>query len=234
MDAAAIAAQGVPAGGNPQTKVSIEQMGAGTPQAQVQTQQVTLPQANQQVQVPVQTNNPLVINTPNPAHNAQSGDATAAVLKTLVDQVGVLTNAHKQTEAQVARQNIFNAVTGNTTGTEEDFNNFSVWAANNLPAEQVTTLNTVLKSGDPNIQSALVAGYAAQYRAATSDPANNMLTGNTNIVPQQDASQGYMSEAAFRAVMLTEKYKTDPQFAAAQDDLRRRSRAIEEKSRRGF
>lgn len=202
MDAATIAAQGnqPPAGGG---QYAMQAPAQPTPTPPVYTPPT-----------------PALQLAPTPVPTADS----SAVLAEIAAGLKVLTDERNARSKQDAQQGVYDAVAGKAGGTAADFAAFNKWASQNMDPAQIAALNSTLTSGDPGVQSAMIAGYAMQFRASQQ---TGMIVGNPSMTPLADASQGYLDAPAFTLIMKSEKYKTDPGYAKAQDDLRSRSIAAE-------
>lgn len=94
-----------------------------------------------------------------------------------------------------------------TVGGEAQYNDMTLWAADNLSDEQIDAFNLAVNSGDMGQTMFAVQGLRSMYESQNSnEPARN-LAGTV-----RQSSDAYSSLAQMKADMADARYSTDPAF----------------------
>lgn len=92
-------------------------------------------------------------------------------------------------------------------GGEQDYNNLTSWAADNLPGEYIEAFDSLVDTGDARMVQLAVAGLMSQYEK-TNGYEGQMLTGKA-AQPQVDV---FRSQAEVVAAMQDPRYDNDPAY----------------------
>lgn len=116
-------------------------------------------------------------------------------------------------------------------GGDEGWDKLAAWAGENLSDAELESFNVVMALDGKSfaaqrlVTEALVARYQAANKAEESDVIKLLTdTGGAADAPSSDLPSK-LSREEFQALLVTEKYKKDPVYAAAIDNIRRASAA---------
>lgn len=116
-------------------------------------------------------------------------------------------------------------------GGDEGWDKLAAWAGDNLSDAELESFNVVMALDGKSfaaqrlVTEALVARYQAANKAEESDVIKLLTdTGGAADAPSSDLPSK-LSRQEFQALLGTEKYKKDPAYAAAIDNIRRASAA---------
>ena len=92
-------------------------------------------------------------------------------------------------------------------GGEEQYNNLTAWAGNNLPDEYIQSFDSLVDKGDARMVQLAVAGLQAQFEKANGYE-GEMLTGKA----AQNKVDVFRSQAEVVAAMQDPRYDRDPAY----------------------
>ena len=92
-------------------------------------------------------------------------------------------------------------------GSEEDYNNLTSWAGDNLPAEYIEAFDSLVDMGDSRMVQLAVAGLRAEYEKANGFE-GQMLTGKA----AQNKVDVFRSQAEVVEAMSDPRYDRDPAY----------------------
>lgn len=108
---------------------------------------------------------------------------------------------------------------------KENFATLSTWAKENLPAEELATINTLLKSGDKAVVRNGLEMAVSKWKAGKE---SKMMSGDSAAAAATtEVKFEPLSKDAYIKVMMTEKYNTDPAYAEEIDNRRRKTMETE-------
>jgi len=109
---------------------------------------------------------------------------------------------------------------GDVVKGKENLATLSEWAKENIPADELDAINTLLASGKKSVVKHGLEMAVNKWKKGTE---NKMMTGdsNVNLVPKPAFQP--MSRDEFTELMKTEKYQKDPEYARTVDDRRNKT-----------
>lgn len=124
-------------------------------------------------------------------------------------------------------------------GGDDGWNELADWAAENMTEAEQANFNAVMQLPVEHYQAqravveALQIKRSAALKASGGDETVTLLSDQGSASkPDTGAVPATLSREEFQKLMFSDKYKSNPQYAAAIDNVRRATQAAEQKARR--
>lgn len=120
---------------------------------------------------------------------------------------------------------------GDAVKGKDNFSTLSAWCVDNMPQSELAAINHLLQSGNKDV---VRRGLTQAVTAWKKGQEKHMMSGDPIPTNQSTPAAEFkpLSRDEFRILMATDKYQSDPEYAATVNA--RRQKTIEEQGGRGF